>query len=395
MPNPSEPHTYARRALLCVSGMTPQIVTETLHALLTQSPPFVPTEIHLITTTDGEAKAREQLLDKGWLARLCAERGVAMPPLEIVLIGAEGEAALTDIRSDADNTVAADAILGAVRTLAQDEHCAIHASLAGGRKTMSHFMGYALSLFGRAQDRLSHVLVAPDWAERAKDFHYPPAQPTELRDKDERVLGNSAEVVVTLADIPLLRLGDNLPRLLRDGRASFSETVRLANLALGPATLRLDVRRRLTECSGIAVELTPANFAFLAWLALRAATEQEGVPIGEWQDADVAQYLDVLAAAVGYHDADSAGIGHDAYEQAERALRCNTATQSPSHHKKTMRQRKDYLTGRRGDLNQALVAQLGEPLAAHFLPPGGQKRGETRYYLGLLPEAIRLYGLEG
>jgi CRISPR-associated protein (TIGR02584 family) len=32
-------------------------------------------------------------------------------------------------------------------------------SIAGGRKTMGFYAGYALSLYGRAQDRMSHVLV--------------------------------------------------------------------------------------------------------------------------------------------------------------------------------------------------------------------------------------------
>lgn len=37
---------------------------------------------------------------------------------------------------------------------------------------MGFFVGYALSLFGRAQDRLSHVLVS-DPFESLTDFYYP------------------------------------------------------------------------------------------------------------------------------------------------------------------------------------------------------------------------------
>ena len=37
-------HSYPRRILLCVTGLTPQILTETLYALAVQrQPPFVPT----------------------------------------------------------------------------------------------------------------------------------------------------------------------------------------------------------------------------------------------------------------------------------------------------------------------------------------------------------------
>ena len=42
---------FPRRILLAVSGLTPQIVTETLYALaVIQKPAWIPTEVHLITT---------------------------------------------------------------------------------------------------------------------------------------------------------------------------------------------------------------------------------------------------------------------------------------------------------------------------------------------------------
>lgn len=385
----TRPESHVRRVLLCVSGMTPQIVTETLQALLEQSPPFVPSEIRVVTTTRGRDRAQQQLCDAGHLAALCADHGVATLPLDFTLIaGADGEP-LEDIRDDADNTAAADCILATVRELAQGADCAIHASLAGGRKTMSHYMGYALSLFGRAQDRLSHVLVAPEWAERAADFHYVPKAPVELFDRSGNPLGRSDAVTVTLADIPLLRLGDALPRLLREGRTSFSETVRLANLALGPATLKLDLHRRMAECNGIGIELSPANFAFLTWLAVRAEAVQDGIAINEWTDAEVVQFLDVYAAVVGYADPDCLKIGYERYEEADRTLRCDTRNKSPDQLKKILKARKGSLTSRRGDLAEALERQLGKPLAARFLPPAG-KRGDTRYFLQL--EAIEICG---
>ena len=38
-----------KKILLLVSGMSPQIITETLYALITQPQPWVPDEVHLIT----------------------------------------------------------------------------------------------------------------------------------------------------------------------------------------------------------------------------------------------------------------------------------------------------------------------------------------------------------
>ena len=49
------PSAFPRRILLATVGLVPQVVTETLYALCHhQSAPFVPTEIHIITTAEGE-----------------------------------------------------------------------------------------------------------------------------------------------------------------------------------------------------------------------------------------------------------------------------------------------------------------------------------------------------
>ena len=73
------PERYPRRILLCVTGLSPQIVTETLYALATfgQSR-FIPTEVHLITTLEGAEQARLTLLseDPGWFHRLRQDYGL-------------------------------------------------------------------------------------------------------------------------------------------------------------------------------------------------------------------------------------------------------------------------------------------------------------------------------
>ncbi|MBP8198387.1 MAG: TIGR02584 family CRISPR-associated protein, partial [Chromatiaceae bacterium] len=157
---------YPRRILLAVTGLTPQVVTETLYALAVQrQPAFIPTEIHLLTTAEGAEAARLGLLsaDPGWFHRLC--RDYALPAMTFdashiqVLRDVDG-APLEDIRTPADNQRAADTITETLRTLTADPDAALHVSIAGGRKTMGYYLGYALSLFARPQDRLSHVLVS-------------------------------------------------------------------------------------------------------------------------------------------------------------------------------------------------------------------------------------------
>ncbi|MDP2794168.1 MAG: CRISPR-associated ring nuclease Csm6 [Sulfurisoma sp.] len=71
------------------------------------------------------------------------------------LLGSDGQP-LADVRSEADNIAAADAITEQVRQLTADPNCALHVSITGGRNTLGFYLGYALSMFGRPQDRLSH-----------------------------------------------------------------------------------------------------------------------------------------------------------------------------------------------------------------------------------------------
>ena len=60
---PMKPQDYATRILVAVTGLSPQIVTETLYALAVapapSEPRFVPTKIRLITTEQGAARAKD------------------------------------------------------------------------------------------------------------------------------------------------------------------------------------------------------------------------------------------------------------------------------------------------------------------------------------------------
>ncbi len=162
------PEAFSRRILVAVCGLSPQILTETLYALaVVGQPSFVPTEIHLLTTREGAHRARLTLLhpDGGKFHQLCRDYGlprIAFDTGHIHLIADPGGDALDDIRSPRENEYLADHITQAIRQHTLDTQAALHVSMAGGRKTMGYYAGYALSLFGRQQDRLSHVLVTPE-----------------------------------------------------------------------------------------------------------------------------------------------------------------------------------------------------------------------------------------
>src|SRR5688572_9984957 len=77
------PHSFSRRVLLAVTGLSPQVVTETLYALTQDvKPAFIPTEVHLLPTEDGAERARLTLLsdEPGWFHRF--RRDFKLPDVE-------------------------------------------------------------------------------------------------------------------------------------------------------------------------------------------------------------------------------------------------------------------------------------------------------------------------
>jgi CRISPR-associated protein (TIGR02584 family) len=279
MCNSTDGYPYARRILLVITGLTPQVVTETVCALAQAREPL-PTEIHVLSTARGRDEAWRKLLSEepGWFRRLC--RDYALPPIAFdedclhVLEDALGRP-LDDIRTPENNARAADGITERIRHLTEDPACQLHVSLAGGRKTMGFLAGYALSLFGRPQDRLSHVLVSPPY-ESLPDFFYPTPYPLMIPMRDEKQI-DAQNAEVTLADIPFLRLRHSLPDNLLTGAARFSEIVQNAQQALGPPELRIDYAKLRLIAGGVAVRMPPADLAFYGWLARRALEGREPV----------------------------------------------------------------------------------------------------------------------
>jgi len=370
------PQAYPRRVLLAVAGLTPQIVTETLYALAVapaDHDAFLPTEIRLITTTEGAERARLSLLsdDPGWFARLCADYGLTPPAFStahIQVITDAQDTPLSDIRSVADNARVADQLMETVRHFTADPDCALHVSLAGGRKTMGYYAGYALSLFGRPQDRLSHVLVSAPF-EQSWNFFYPTPYARVIETQD-RQLADTRDAQVTLAPIPFVRLRQGLPERLLAGHASFGETIASAQRAMQPPALVIDVQARRIRAGGEVIPLPAAPLAFYSLIARRC---QQGEPALSWRDPQ-------LAAAYLAEYATLVGTASGEYERTEAAL-----AQGMSD---------DDFDQRKGRTNAALRRALGEQLAAPYLIQTQGRRPHSRSALRLAPEAVRFASID-
>jgi CRISPR-associated protein (TIGR02584 family) len=342
LPNPATPESFPRRVLLMVTGRTPQVVTETLFALcLRREPAFVPTEVRLVTTPEGAEDARLSLLSKdpGWFHALCQDYHLPEMQFDVDHIAELRDSAgqpLPDIRTNAENDRAADQIVAYVRDLTSDPQCALHVSLAGGRKTMGYFLGYALSLFGRPQDRLSHVLVSAPY-ESNRDFYYPTpvskviytfgATPQQQRPIDAK------DAQVTLADIPFVRLRDQLPghlKVLERNQTPFSEVVAAAQQALAPPSVRVDYPAGLLRTGdGPAVPLPPSVLAFYGWIARRTreaagpvTIPADGAPEATYLDGYLREYRHAGSHATSLTKLrNEGGISKTFFEQRKTALK--------------------------------------------------------------------------
>ncbi|MGY6214207.1 CRISPR-associated ring nuclease Csm6 [Methylolobus aquaticus] len=355
--------------LLCITGLTPQVLTETLYALATEPNTRLPNEIRLLSTAEGVERARLTLLsdEPGWFGRLCRDYG--LPPIRFdadclhVLTDRDG-APLHDIRNANENAAAADCITDWVRRLTAEDDSALHVSLAGGRKTMGFFAGYALSLFGRPRDRLSHVLVEAPF-ESHPGFFYPTPYPEVIYapPPDQRPL-DTRDAVVTLADIPFVRLREGLPQRLLSGRASFSDTVHIAQRVLDKPQLTLDTAGRCVTAGGETISLAPADFAFYLWFVRRRLN---GDPPVRSTEPDVHhEYLAVYQDVAGGEWADT--------DRVVSALAQGFT--------------KEWFEQRKSKTNRALIAALGEAVARPYLITGEGRRPKTRFGLTLEAEAI-------
>ena len=393
-----EPHVYPRRILLAVTGLSPQVVTETIYALAVAGrPAFQPTEVHLLTTVKGKHNAELSLLaGDAWLGQLCDEydlHPLAFSSDNIHVIG--GSNPLTDIRTKEDNDIAADHIVEHIRELTGDQHSALHVSIAGGRKTMGFYTGYALSLYGRAQDRLSHVLVSAPY-ESLPDFFYPSSKRRVIYDRDN-CPHDASQAQVTLAAIPFVRLREGLPEGLLNGSESFSETVMAAQHAVGPPELVIDLTGKRIHAGGMAVKLPPAQLAFLAWLARRQIAGEEGVVCPAWgvPEPDYGdEYLAEYHAVRGEWLPPSFDLSRLEYVAEYRAIFSGRDDGSPTGKRLASGMTHDFFLETKAKLKRTLMTAFGRTRAAAYEIAAIGQRGSQQFSLDLPPSAIRFTDVE-
>lgn len=264
-----------KEILISVMGTSPQVLTETLYALFTQGKAF-PEEIYVITSENAKQKLVKNLIDDQQLNKLLTE--YSMPHIEfdqrhiLLMKDASGEPIFNGKREE-DQSYIADSIMNIIASFTKQQDTRIHASIAGGRKSMSFYMGNAMSLLGREQDMLSHVFINEEF-EFCDQFFYPTKQDNYIEvKKGNRTLSlNTRDAEVTLAEIPFVRMRHLIDgNLLQDiDQTSFSKTVASINaLHQKGITLTMNDKAKTLSVNGVDIKLTPKEYGYYLWLSMQ------------------------------------------------------------------------------------------------------------------------------
>src|SRR5271165_3050245 len=293
---------HAEIILLAVTGMSPAILTETVWALAQENPPVLPDRIVVLTTTVGKDQIERELFTPqphfndqcGWdcLREKLQERGHDMkgrlrfdPASDLHILTRWDESShrnllLSDIRTAADNEAVADRILEFVRSIVASPDTRLIASIAGGRKTMGTLLYVCMTLVGREDDRLTHVLVNEpfDDARLSPRFYFPEQPCAELTTPDNKTV-RAAEAQIDLANVPFVPLRNLFFRELRRMPGRFSALVAQCSEGIrkrsgNSVKLVVHRSRREIEVNGIRVKLSPKEQLLILFLADRSRKAQ-------------------------------------------------------------------------------------------------------------------------
>ncbi|MGN1393697.1 MAG: CRISPR-associated ring nuclease Csm6 [Succinivibrionaceae bacterium] len=261
--------------LLSVIGLSPQVITETLYGIYKSEPDHFPSEIYIITTQIGAQKIEKDLIDSGILKDFFNE--YELPPIKqdnihIKIIADSKGNAIDDARNKEEQEVIADFIYKEVKSLTDaidkdgNVKYRIHASLAGGRKTMTYLLGSVMSLLGNHEDKLSHVLVSEGY--ESTSFYYPSKKSKIIQAMINKQIVelDLKDAIVELSEIPFIRLRtilqntDNFLSTYNDAvnKINYALSLKKENLILGLNSdlCQLNINNEYT------VKLSPLNFAF-------------------------------------------------------------------------------------------------------------------------------------
>lgn len=264
-----------KNILLAVTGLSPQVITETLYAFHQNSRAVH--EIHVITTREGKEIIYAELLGekRGYYFKYLEDynlnpMAIGFGRRNIHVITDEYGIEISDIVTETDNESLLKTCLELTFEFTKDPDTAVFFSVAGGRKTMSACLSLAAQMYGRAQDRLYHVLVSPEF-ESNREFYYPPVESKTIPLKDrngQTFFKETRFATINLVHIPFVSIRE---RLSVDMLKTPEDpgTLMLSIVKEGVSRLTVNLISGKIICKGQEMDLQPARMALYAFFVIQ------------------------------------------------------------------------------------------------------------------------------
>ncbi len=270
--------------LISLVGTTPAVLAETVWALATQAEPVLPDRIIALTTAPGAAMLKGKLFVEGHWERMLHDlrgRGLDLdgklkfgPIADSIRVFPDLSRSreLDDIRSLADNEAIAEFFMELIRSFTENDSVRLLVSIAGGRKTTSALLHSVMTLLGRAQDQINHILINDEWIFQ-KDFLYPGCT-GEFVDPQTGEPLSSADAELELVEVPFVPLRYLFKRDLERSAGSYVELMnqlRTRTINVEDDLLaQLDTDRGSLSITGRDISLSANEFLLYLFFALRA-----------------------------------------------------------------------------------------------------------------------------
>jgi CRISPR-associated protein (TIGR02584 family) len=293
--------------LLTLVGTTPAVLTETVYALAHRSPAIVPDRIVAVTTAGGRSILQDQLFKRGnWAAlraNLKRSRNIDDDKLRFgpiaecirVFPSADRTKELDDIRTAADNEAVAEFLMEVVRSFTDNDSIQLIVSIAGGRKGTSALLLSVMTLLGRGDDIITHIIVNDPWISFS-DFFFPGC-PGTFNDPATGKRLRSVDAKLDLAEVPFVPLRYLFKRDLEKSPGSYLQlTQQLRARAINvehELSICVDTRSGEVTVNDKVVRLGPNEFLFYLYFAKRAKNRQKPIEVL----SEIEKDLETLRAA--------------------------------------------------------------------------------------------------
>ena len=275
--------TLARRKILIAGmGTSPAVLTETVWALAHQKKPVVPDEIVVLTTKSGKDALRTAVMSGApsvWerlkaalrKEKIAIDGKLVFGDTSIRVIPDENGNEAGDLRTGTDNLRAADFMLGEIRKYTEDTETTILCSIAGRRKTMSALLFSCMTLLGREQDKVYHVLLPPDLEQGVEPpFFFPePGKTYTAKATGKKYKAN--KVQSELFEVPFVRMRgwyqEKFKNIPPSYRTLISKVQTVAPPAVAYPDIEIDAWNKGVMLDGVSVPLSNPCFAMLRLLA--------------------------------------------------------------------------------------------------------------------------------